>query len=225
MEANTDIYHNIKSSFEATRLGDFHRYRSWEHCYSFFQNLLTRKDQIDLGALHLAFYLASWGMYRGSSKLLQKDYKIHISIIETLLKRDYFQINEIEINNQKIINSSQLAIFNLLGEIRDVYRNYGVSDTDTLVTKVLLGTYACIPAYDNLLYAGMKFWNTHIRKEKEKRVIQAFGKNSYISLIKFTKEYEEQLIKIQEYIRTFGFRYPLMKLVDMYFWNIGDQTK
>jgi hypothetical protein len=41
---------------------------SWEHCYRFFNSrtrnvLLAEKDS---AALHLG-YLASWGMYRGSS--------------------------------------------------------------------------------------------------------------------------------------------------------------
>ena len=33
-------------------------------------------------------YLSSWGMYRGSSFLLQKDYKIHKPIIVEALKDD-----------------------------------------------------------------------------------------------------------------------------------------
>ena len=37
----------------------------------------------------LMFYLASWGMYRGSSFLLQKDYKIHIPVVEEVLKTKY----------------------------------------------------------------------------------------------------------------------------------------
>ena len=60
---------------------DNHRFLSWEHCYSFFlNNKENLKDDasIDLAALNLAFYLASWGMYRGSSFLLQYDYKIFI---------------------------------------------------------------------------------------------------------------------------------------------------
>ena len=38
-----------------------HRFKSWEYCYTAFGNL----DSVDYLSLHLAFYLASWGMYRG----------------------------------------------------------------------------------------------------------------------------------------------------------------
>ena len=66
-----------------------HRYLSWEHCYEAFGN---PNNSIDYLALHLAFYLASWGMYRGSTELLQKDYKIHIPVVEYIkplaLRRD-----------------------------------------------------------------------------------------------------------------------------------------
>jgi hypothetical protein len=38
----------------------------------------------DALSLHLAFFLASWGMYRGSSFLLQKDYTIHRPVVRLL---------------------------------------------------------------------------------------------------------------------------------------------
>ena len=40
-------------------------------------------------SLHLAFYLASWGMCRGSSFLLQKDYKVLVPVVEEVLKSEY----------------------------------------------------------------------------------------------------------------------------------------
>jgi hypothetical protein len=43
----------------------------------------------DYLSLQLSFYLASWGMYRGSSFLLQKDYKVHIPAVKELLNEKY----------------------------------------------------------------------------------------------------------------------------------------
>lgn len=40
----------------------------------------------DYLSLQLAYYLASWGMLRGSSFLLWKDYKIHIPMVKEMLK-------------------------------------------------------------------------------------------------------------------------------------------
>lgn len=86
----TDVKETILLFNDEMRNDANHRYRSWDHCYSFFKNLYSAKNDKDVGlaALHLAFYLASWGMYRGSSKLLQKDYKIHTPIVQELLKKN-----------------------------------------------------------------------------------------------------------------------------------------
>ena len=47
------------------------RYRSWEHCYSNFYHARGKEViDVDYLSLQLAFYLASWGMYRGSSFLI-----------------------------------------------------------------------------------------------------------------------------------------------------------
>lgn len=59
------------------------RFRSWEHCYSHFMRARNQSEvDHDYLSLQLAFYLASWGMYRGSSFLLQKDYRVHIPIVK-----------------------------------------------------------------------------------------------------------------------------------------------
>ena len=61
------------------------RYLSWEHCYYIFsQSRNTDAPDIELLCLHLSFYLASWGMYRGSSFLLQRDYLVHKHAVETI---------------------------------------------------------------------------------------------------------------------------------------------
>ena len=63
-----------------------HRFKSWEYCYTAFGNL----DSVDYLSLHLAFYLASWGMYRGSCGIFWKDYKIHIKTIDTI--RNFYNL-------------------------------------------------------------------------------------------------------------------------------------
>ena len=66
------------------------RYRSWEHCFSHFMKARNQTDaDHDYLSLQLAFYLASWGMYRGSSFLLQKDYRVHVPIVKEILRPKY----------------------------------------------------------------------------------------------------------------------------------------
>ena len=77
--------------YEELKVQDRHRYRSWEHCYAQFYETRQNpeKANVDNLSLHLAFYLASWGMYRGSSFLLQYDYTIHTSVVKEILKPEY----------------------------------------------------------------------------------------------------------------------------------------
>ena len=46
---------------------------SWMHCRKAFLHRASLSDEVL--ALNLGFFLASWGMYRGGSFMLQKDYK------------------------------------------------------------------------------------------------------------------------------------------------------
>ena len=95
------------------------RYRSWEHCYTQFYEARQNpeRDNIDNLSLHLAFYLASWGMYRGSSFLLQYDYTVHTSVVKEILKPEYNKLFGIEC---KELNSEQtVLLLKKLGAVLD----------------------------------------------------------------------------------------------------------
>ena len=83
IKSSTEFYNDLK-------VDENGRYRSWEHCYSHFIKARGSQEiDNDYLSLQLAFYLASWGMYRGSSFLLQKDYKVHIPVVKELLIEIY----------------------------------------------------------------------------------------------------------------------------------------
>ena len=83
IKSSTEFYNDLK-------VDENGRYRSWEHCYSHFIKARGSQEiDYDYLSLQLAFYLASWGMYRGSSFLLQKDYKVHIPVVKELLNEKY----------------------------------------------------------------------------------------------------------------------------------------
>src|ERR1022692_2990337 len=85
------IKNEILEFYDSLASDPNHQYRSWEHCYGYFRQrgALWTESQHDIASLHLAFYLASWGMYRGSSALLWKDYKIHKLAVSKLLDAKY----------------------------------------------------------------------------------------------------------------------------------------
>ena len=89
------IIESANSFYQELKQDEHGRFRSWEYCYSAFCDAREDADpDIDYLSLMLAFYLASWGMYRGSSFLLQKDYKVHIPVVKELLRKKYNILHE-----------------------------------------------------------------------------------------------------------------------------------
>lgn len=48
----------VRKYLDNMKVDSNHRFKSWEHCYKAFGNQTKEDDEL---ALHLAFYLASWG--------------------------------------------------------------------------------------------------------------------------------------------------------------------
>lgn len=223
MEAITSgVYDNIILFYNKVLADQYHRYRSWEHCYMCFQRLRSARSNanIDTATLHLAFYLASWGMYRGSSRLLQKDYRVHTEIVQEILGDQYDSLWRLDFNE---LNPQVSLVIQLAEGLRRIYSDLQISPTDTLVTKVLLGTLGCIPAYDTLFIRGVTYWNQELPADFKPKFPAHFGINSYRGLTQFCCEHKNELEKAQGFIAEHGITYPVMKLVDMYFWNLGYQ--
>jgi hypothetical protein len=217
------IKDRILSVYKNLECDQNHRYRSWEHCFQHFRNHADFKnsEQIDTAALHLGFYLASWGMYRGSGFLLSKDYKIHSSIVAKLLKKEYLSLWNLCFDKPEEVNKAIEVIVSLSNELKTIYRPYAMSGkgkskkvSDTLVTKILLGTFGCTPALDRYFILGFR----HITELPEPRL----SKNFLNEVLSFYQKHPEEFADAQSRISKLGgIRYPIMKLIDMYFWETG----
>jgi hypothetical protein len=221
-----DFKQNIFSSIDEMKKDLNHRYRSWDHCYYVFQNLpkSPTREQLVFSSLNLAFFLASWGMYRGSSQLLQKDYLVHLPILIELIKNEYYDIKTMDYDSVNQDSHEVKTIYDLMKQIHLIYSKSNISPTHTLITKVLLCTFGCIPAYDTFFINGIDYWNRKLNIESSKRIIKYFGINSYISLINFYQNNKSEILDTQKEVINNGFNYPIMKLIDMYFWNLGFQS-
>ncbi|WP_261529502.1 hypothetical protein [Campylobacter lari] len=204
------FYGNISLFHDKIKNGNNHRYLSWEHCYKYFY--IYRKDvDYDYASLMLSFYLASWGMYRGSSFLLRYDYKIYKTMLEKLLiidlwdKHDWSQITEAG----KIIKENLL-------KYKDKNKD---KISDILITKILLGIFGCTPAYDRFFVNGLKKYNINNNK-----IPIQYCEDSYMGIMdlidrcKSSFEFPKIKLKFSENIY-----YPDMKIMDMYFWVLGQQ--
>ncbi|MFN8092195.1 MAG: hypothetical protein U0599_08255 [Vicinamibacteria bacterium] len=132
------------------------RYTSFDYCFNYFQSHreaeklleLLRGDALQLSCLHLGFYLASWGMLRGSSELLQRSVRNFIPLVEVIANAPPAVW---ETDAHLYADGSCPAIFETARQIRDALPD-GASDI--LVTKVMLGTFGCVPAFDTYFKRG-----------------------------------------------------------------------
>ena len=214
IKSSTEFYNDLKAD-------EHDRYRSWEHCYSHFMAARKENDvNLDYLSLQLAFYLASWGMYRGSSFLLQKDYRVHIPVVREILSNKYDSLAGIECKdfknetNPKLLKGINEFIANYYDEIRREVKGSALKNnlSETLITKILMGTLGCVPAYDRYFVAGIR---------SQKIAIGTYNIKSILQLVDFYEKNLEQLDSVQKNFIVADMLYPQMKILDMGFWQIG----
>lgn len=211
------IQTTIEKYLNEITIDEFHRYRSWDNCHLAFGTSV----QADSHVLELAFYLASWGMYRGSSGLLQKNHLIHKGAVDILFSNEGQKLKCTSTN--EVAKHSINGILNLKEKLANHYRDIQfkkgvdkrkpISPTDTLLSKILLGTLGCVPAYDRYFIDGLK----------EKKIgNRTFNNTSLNELFDFIDMNKTEITDAQKFIfiKTKQ-HYPVMKIVDMYFWQIG----
>lgn len=221
MEAIDELISAAQTFYDDARANENGRSRSWEHCYRVFRDARTDPSpDCDYLSLHLAFYLASWGMYRGSSFLLQKDYKVLVPIVEEILKSEYdclfglacMGLRDSEV--QKRLKKLRVDIAEHFGPIRDEVagRKVPSSVSPVLITKILMGTLGCVPAYDRFFQDGVATY---------KVTTQEYSRNSLLKLVDFYEEHNDRLEEARRGMRTDDLIYPQMKVLDMGFWQVG----
>lgn len=216
------IFEVVSKYHQFSKLDQHHRFRSWEHCFNFFRSNFHNLDDaktFDHGCLHLAFYLASWGMLRASF-LLQKDYRVHEYFLRDVVANpNYHKYFDPEF--RRILNDTSIKGTNdLKKEIINTYKDHittvngqdqSINITDTLVSKILLGVYGNVPAYDRYFKEALKIHG----------IKQRFNENALQELVEFYDSYREDFEKCQRLFNDDGTVYTPMKLIDMYFWQVG----
>ena len=191
---------------------------SWRHCYNAFSANRNSSDEstMDYLALHLAFYLASWGMYRGSSFLLQKDYKVHTPVVRIIMEKRYDPL--MGISAEALIKDENLTLLEEVSDrIRKAYADERPSfegminnATDTLVTKILLGTLGCVPAYDRYYVQAVRRYKISVGE---------YCRESVKDVANYYLTYKDRFETVREELSACGTQYPAMKLMDMCMWQ------
>ncbi len=191
--------------------GPLERYASFDYCFNYFQTYrengsiaeLCSSEHMQTSCLHLAFYLASWGMFRGSSFLLERSVRHFEETVELIAKFDNriwsIDVDKYTDENVGILLDFKKQLILTLGE-----KN---RPSDTLVTKIMLGVFGNTPAFDGFFGAAFGIWTLGKRSQRR---IKGF--------------YDQNRVEIDSYkIPTFGFDtgvetkrlYTRAKIIDM----------
>jgi hypothetical protein len=217
---------DIRANLEAY-LGDYkgfggrdpdERYTSFDYCFNYFQSFhetgrvfeLANPINIQSSCLQLGFFLASWGMYRGSADLLQKSSRYLVPAIEIVARtEDSFW----GIDAHCYTKSNIESICVLAGSFLQVYPRM----SNILLTKIMLGVFGIVPAFDANFRQGCN----------AKGITATFGQRSLSELGKF---YHDNAELIDEYrVPTLDFCtgeptlriYTRAKVIDMAFFMEG----
>lgn len=200
-----------------------HRYSSYDYCYGYFRSYkrkkaISSKNNLEKSCLHLASYLASWGMYRGSSILLkEKSIKHYVPLI-TWISECNPKLWDIDANNYSDEN------INILLEAYSTIKNkLGNKGTATLITKIMLGVFGNVPAFDS------KFRDTFANYSCGQ---PAFTKPNHKTLTKIKEFYDNNKVLIDSWHnnkRTYSFltgktndiAYTRAKIIDMIGFGYG----
>lgn len=216
----TDIK-NIIEDFH-NKSGITERYASFDICFTYFHSNRNKlaKD-MERSCLYLWSYLASWGMLRGSSDLLQKSPVALIPLIEHFSKLDN-TIWELDVDKYNL--KTIPLLIKECKTIKSILENkLNVDASDTLITKILMGVVGCIPAYDTY------FTETFRNLFKSGDLMCAFRNITETSLLCIKDFYdtnEKVLNSIHYYAMDFNgnkssYQYTKAKLIDMFGFNSG----
>ena len=116
--------------------------------------------------------------------------------------------------NQQKLKELNAFLKNYYDKIRDTVKEKEIKNeiSSTLTTKILMGTFGCVPAYDRYFIEGVK---------DQKVTTGNYNLKSLLKLVDFYESNKEKLEKTRKSLTVYSLPYPQMKLLDMGFWQIG----
>ncbi|WP_439328434.1 hypothetical protein [Lonepinella sp. BR2357] len=191
-----------------------HRYRTFDFCYAYFHPINKSKREMTTACYVLWSYLASWGMLRNSF-LLNKNPAYLINLIQFIFDQDE-ALWEIQIEPQNYAKIAQLY-----DNVAAQFKNQ--SPTITLITKILLGVFGIMPAYDR--YFRATFSEISAQYGGKYHSFHQF-QPTFDVLFHFIQAHQGEIRQLQDHLNIIDFygnatelHYPIAKIIDMYGFN------
>ncbi len=192
----------------------------WVH--KLFVEKRTDKDSYDNIAVHLYSYLACWGMIDYQKPIMQCNYKVLANTVKYLCEKADIQeynflinYNPFEHNKPEEKQRYAKTLKRLADEIRlqlnhDIHMvktDREIRVSNTFISKILLATFGCIPAMDS------HFTKILVRNRCNSGLNEEFLMGLY--------DYALQNSQLKNMRYKGVVDYPIMKIIDMAFWEYG----
>jgi hypothetical protein len=206
IKANLNEFRKLRNSEK--------RYASFDYCYNYFQSFhdsrnitaIASPENLQMSCLQLGFYLASWGMYRGGTNLLTKSVRYIVPVIEEIASTDS-TLWQIDADQYTETNIERLLC--LASKLRQTMQD---GMTKALVTKIMLGVFGNVPAFDTNFRQGC---HTTFRAKGLREIGQFYHENAEL-----LDSYREPTLDFMTGESTKRL-YTRAKVIDMIFFKEG----
>ena len=214
-----------------------HRYASFDYCYNYFQSFhksnttseIAAKQNIEFSVLQLAYYLASWGMFRGSTALLRHSSHALKSVVEFVAAapEKYWKI---DIDNYDVAINDLTTLYLEIGSkihiplVKDG-KDKAQEATAILVTKILLGVFGCTPAMDEFFMTGIGKSNlAYLNYQDAIDKVKIIWQDLFDFYQKHKSVIDNKTITSLQFDGSKSlFLYPKAKVIDMLFFEKGNE--
>ncbi|OBW90954.1 hypothetical protein QV01_09180 [Gallibacterium genomosp. 3] len=202
---------NVFTSFCDEASEPYHRYYSFDLCYSHFRNSkLENEINIEQSCFVLWSYLGSWGMLRGSGYLLKTKNPLFLKeLVEWIYCQDnkIWEIDVEDYNNPKKVD----IILEIYQTVCDKITDGEKQPTKTLVTKIILGVFGILPAFDSFFCKTFGFSSSKVTKRNLIEIYDFYLKNKQV-----IDELQKQCFVRDSNHNLTNWHYTKAKIIDMY---------
>lgn len=210
----TDPVPNVKK-FMSNRNADA-RYASFDHCFNYFQEHresdqtanLDSQSAMQMSCLHLGYYLASWGMFRGKAALLQRNSRALLPAVKLIAEApEIMWTTDVEHYDESRIDA-------ILDFKNNLSEHVPGGQSDTLTSKIMLGVFGCVPAFDRYFRKGFH--------------VSSFSRSALLEVHDYYSTHKKIIEKYRDYTISFDGetterRYTQAKMIDMIFFIEGSK--
>ena len=202
-------------NFMALYNQSYPRAQSYDDCHNEFvqkRKNISNSQTLNLLSVNLYACLASWGMVSRKSLLMQHNYQVLTDAVKIVCNSKYDWLVDVDVYSSSFNEANYICdVIKIKNLLLSAFSQPAPSET--LISKIMLITLGCIPAYDSKVKATM-------RQQNIKPILDCQG---MVDIIEFAKQYKNEItaqMKIynNQKINNVMINHSVMKYVDAILW-------